>query len=61
VLSVRYKDWHRVERAMQTFANKAKSLGQRGWADYVVTGTIERPSERISTAFLLPREHAHKF
>jgi hypothetical protein len=26
VLSVRYKDWHRVERAMQTFANKAKSL-----------------------------------
>ena len=60
VLSVRYKDWHRVERAMETFANKAKSLRQRGWADYVVTGTIERPSERTSATFLIPREHAHK-
>ena len=44
VLSVRYKDWHRVERAMQTFANKAKSLQQCGWADHVVTVTVERPS-----------------
>jgi hypothetical protein len=61
VLSVRYKDWHRVERAMQTFADKANSLRQRGWADYVVTATIERPSARTSTAFLLPREPAHKF
>lgn len=60
VLSVRYKDWHRVERAMQTFADKAKSLRQRGWADYVVTGTIDRPSERTSTTFLVPREHAQK-
>ena len=61
VLSVRYKDWHRVERAMQTFAEKAKSLRQRGWADYVVTAAIERPSERPSAAFLLSREPAHKF
>jgi hypothetical protein len=61
VLSVRYKDWHRVERAMQTFADKAKSLRQRGWADYVVTSTIERPSERTSTPFLVPQEHAHKY
>jgi hypothetical protein len=65
VLSVRYKDWHRVERAMQTFADKAKSLRQRGWADFLVTGTVERPTERpperSSTAFLLPREPAHKF
>ena len=60
VLSVRYKDWHRVERAIQTFANKAKSLRQRGWADYVVTGTIERPSERTPAPFLVP-EGAHKF
>lgn len=60
VLSVRYKDWHRVERAMQTFANKAKSLRQRGWADYVVTGTIERPSDRTSVSSLVP-EGAHKF
>jgi hypothetical protein len=44
VLSVRYKDWHRVERAMQTFANKAESLQQRGWADQVVTVMVERPS-----------------
>jgi hypothetical protein len=45
---------------MQTFANKAKSLRQRGWADDVVTGTIERPSERTSTAFLISQQHAHK-
>ena len=61
VLSVRYKDWHRVERAMQTFAEKAKWLRQRGWVDYVVTATLERPSERPSAAFLLAREPAHKF
>jgi hypothetical protein len=54
VLLVRYRDWHRVERAMQTFANKAKSLGQRGWADFVFTGTIERPSEHPSAALLIP-------
>jgi len=60
VLSVRYKDWHRVERAMQTFASKAQSLRQRGWADYTVTGTIDRPLERTSTTFLVPRERAHK-
>jgi len=41
VLSVRYRDWHHVERAMQTFANKAKSLEQRGWADHVVTVLVE--------------------
>jgi len=33
VLSVRYKDWHRVERALETFAIKPKSLQQHGWAD----------------------------
>ncbi len=60
ILSVRYRDWHRVERAMQTFANKAKSLRQRGWADYVVTASIERPPERASTVFQV-REPAHKF
>jgi hypothetical protein len=60
VLSVRYKDWHRVERAMQTFANKAKSLEQRGWVDHVATVMVGRPSPRASAAFLA-REHAHKF
>jgi hypothetical protein len=58
VLSVRYKDWHRVERAMQTFANKAKSLQQRGWADLTVM--VDRSSLRSSTALRLPREPAHK-
>jgi hypothetical protein len=58
VLSVRYKDWHRVERAMQTFANKAKSLQQCGWADLTVM--VDRSSVRSSTAFRLPREPAHK-
>ena len=58
VLSVRYKDWHRVERAMQTFANKAKSLQQRGWVDLTVM--VDRPSVRPSTVFRLAREHAYK-
>jgi hypothetical protein len=58
VLSVRYKDWHRVERAMQTFANKAKSLQQRGWADLTVM--VDRSSLRSSTALRLPRKPAHK-
>jgi hypothetical protein len=60
VLSVRYKDWHRVERAIETFANKAKSLQQHGWADHVVTVLVERPSAPSSTAFQLHREHAQK-
>ena len=59
VLSVRYKDWHRVERAMQTFANKAKSLQQRGWADLTVM--VERPSKGSSRTLRLSREHAQKF
>ncbi len=58
VLSVRYKDWHRVERAMQTFANKAKSLQQRGWTDLTVM--IDHSSVQSSTVFRLPREHAQK-
>jgi len=61
VLSVRYKDWHRVERAIHTFADKAKSLRQHGWTDYVVTGTNERPSKRTPRPFWGPREPAHKF
>ena len=59
VLSVRYKDWHRVERAMETFANKARSLQQRGWADLTVL--VERPSTGSSRSFRLSREHALKF
>ena len=33
VLSVRYRDWHRVERAMKIFADKATSLLKRGWTE----------------------------
>jgi hypothetical protein len=39
VFSVRYRDWHRVERAIQMFADKAISLRERGWADYVLNDT----------------------
>ena len=60
VLSVRYRDWHRVERAIETFANKAQSLQQHGWADHVVTVLVERPSLRSSTGTGFPREHVHK-
>jgi hypothetical protein len=37
VSSIRYRDWHRVERAKQMFAEKAKALRQRGWDHYLVT------------------------
>jgi len=42
VASVRYRDWHRVERAMQAFAHKAKSLRQNGWIEYVVPHAVGR-------------------
>jgi len=58
VLSDRYKDWHRVERAKQTFANKAKSLQEHGWADLTVM--VERSSVPSSAGLRLPREHAQK-
>jgi hypothetical protein len=56
VLSVRYRDWHRVERAMQMFADKATSLRQRGWADYVVNDTAGRRTGRSTTGFALLKE-----
>ena len=60
VLSVCYRDWHRVERAVRMFAEKARALHERGWVDHVVTVMGERPLGRASTAFL-SREPAHKF
>jgi hypothetical protein len=60
VLSVRYRDWHRVERAMQTFANKAKSLRERGWADQIVTAVVESPSSRPSTVLPFRHEPVHE-
>jgi len=33
VLSVRYRDWHRVERAMKMFGAKATSLVKNGWTE----------------------------
>jgi hypothetical protein len=36
IVSVRYRDWHRVERAMRAFANKAESLCEHGWSDYSI-------------------------
>ena len=60
VLSLHYRDWHRVERAIRMFADKARALRERGWVDQVVTVIVERPSARASTAFLT-QEPAHKF
>ena len=36
VVSARFHDWRRVERAMRTFANKAASLREHGWTDHAV-------------------------
>jgi hypothetical protein len=33
VWSVRYTDWHRVERARMTFANQALRLELSGWKE----------------------------
>ena len=33
VWSVRYTDWHRVERARMTFAREADSLASAGWKE----------------------------
>jgi len=60
VLAVCYRDWHRVERAIKMFAEKARALHERGWVDHVVTVTAERPSGRASTGSLT-HQLAHKF
>ena len=60
VLSLHYRDWHRVERAIKMFGDKARTLRECGWVDQVVTVIVERPSARASTAFLT-QEPAHKF
>jgi hypothetical protein len=33
IRSVRYRDWHRVERARMTFAREAALLEQSGWTE----------------------------
>ena len=33
ILSVRYNDWHRVERARMAFANQALNLELSGWKE----------------------------
>jgi hypothetical protein len=33
VRSVRYDDWHRVERALMQFAQRAAMLRDRGWTE----------------------------
>ena len=33
VWSIRYTDWHRVERARMTFAREAASLASAGWKE----------------------------
>ena len=45
VLSVRYRDWHRVERAMNRFADKATSLLEKGWIEYPFPTGINALSE----------------
>jgi len=45
VVSVRYRDWHRVERAMKTFADKATSLMEKGWIECPLATGINVLSE----------------
>ena len=33
VWSIRYTDWHRVERARMTFAREAATLASAGWKE----------------------------
>lgn len=33
VWSIRYTDWHRVERARMTFAREAAALANAGWKE----------------------------
>jgi len=33
VRSIRYRDWHRVERARMTFAREAALLEESGWKE----------------------------
>jgi hypothetical protein len=33
VWSIRYTDWHRVERARMTFAREAAALASAGWLE----------------------------
>ena len=33
IRSVRYRDWHRVERARMTFAREAALLEESGWEE----------------------------
>ena len=33
VRSIRYDDWHRVERALMHFAREAAALRDRGWVE----------------------------
>ena len=42
VVTVLYRDWHRVERAMRAFATKAESLRERGWTDHAIVDRLRR-------------------
>ena len=33
IVAVSYRDWHRVERVTQQFADKARSLRAHGWTE----------------------------
>ena len=34
IRTIRYTDWHRVERARMTFAQEADRLAESGWVDH---------------------------
>jgi len=40
ILTVRYRDWHRVERAIRTFASKAASLRKHGWTEHPIVDQV---------------------
>jgi hypothetical protein len=42
IVRIHYRDWHRVERAMEAFATKAELLRQRGWSDHSIGDRLSR-------------------
>ena len=40
VVCVRYRDWHRVERAMKLFATKATWLVKNGWIESPLPNSV---------------------
>lgn len=57
IVTVSYRDWRRVERAMETFALKAMSLRRHGWLEHFALPSDGPPGLRYARlkAGLSPR------